>query len=219
MYAFLFFELFLERELIKVIKETKFLGLNFDIKLSFIPHIKKLRNRCFKVMDVIKVLARIKWGADCEVLLRLYRTLVRSKMDYGSIVYGSARKSYIKMLDTVHHTGLRLALGAFRTSPIQSLYTEAREPSLYNRRLKLALNYVVKLKANESNPAYSSVFHPPYSHLYEARPRYISPFGIRIKSKLENMDINLDILTSTHLCPIPPWDIKKNNHHHEPGSV
>ena len=33
--------------------------------------------------------------------------------DYGSIVNGSARKSYLQMLDTVHHQGLRLALGAF----------------------------------------------------------------------------------------------------------
>ena len=33
--------------------------------------------------------------------------------DYGSIVNGSARKSYLQMLDTVRHQGLRLALGAF----------------------------------------------------------------------------------------------------------
>ena len=30
------------------------------------------------------------------VLLNLYRSLIRSKLDYGSIVYGSARKSYLK---------------------------------------------------------------------------------------------------------------------------
>ena len=51
---------------------------------------------------------------------------------------GSARKSYVKLLDPVHHQGLRLSLGVFRTSPIQSLYVEAREPSLENRRLKLS---------------------------------------------------------------------------------
>lgn len=80
--------------------------------------IKILRNICFKAMDIIKVLARIKWGADYKVFLRLYRTLIPSKLVYGSIIYGSSRKSYIKMLATVHHTELRLALGAFRTSPV-----------------------------------------------------------------------------------------------------
>ena len=53
-------------------------------------------------------------GGDRSVLLNLYRSLVRSRLDYGSIVYGSARKSCLKCLDTIHHQGLRLALGAFR---------------------------------------------------------------------------------------------------------
>ena len=68
------------------------------------------------------MLSNTNWGGDRSVLLNLYRSLVRSKLDYGSIVYGSARKSYLKCLDTIHHQGSRLALGAFRTSPVESLY-------------------------------------------------------------------------------------------------
>ena len=94
-------------------------------------------------------------GGDRSVLLNLYRSLVRSKLDYGSIVYGSARKSYLKCLDTIHHQGLRLALGAFRTSPVESLYAESNEPSLYTRREKLSLQYTTKLAANPKNPAHN----------------------------------------------------------------
>ena len=105
---------------IPVVQEHKFLGVIFD-KLSFIPHIKYLKARCLKALNLLKVVSRFDWGADSIVLLRLYRALVRSKLDYGSIVYGSARKSYIGMLDTVHHQRIRLSLGAFRTSPVESL--------------------------------------------------------------------------------------------------
>ena len=56
------------------------------------------------------MLSNTNWGGDRSVHLNLYRSLVRSKLDYGSIVYGSARKSYLKCLDTIHHQGLRLAL-------------------------------------------------------------------------------------------------------------
>ena len=77
-----------------------------------------------------------------------------------SIVYGSARKSYLKCLDTIHHQGLRLALGAFRTSPVESLYAESNEPSLYTRREKLSLQYTTKLAANPKNPAHNCVFNP-----------------------------------------------------------
>ena len=103
-------------------------------------------------MNLLKVLSHTNWGADRIVLLQLYRPLIRSKLNYGSIVYGSARKSYLVMLDTVHHQGLRLALGAFRTSPVESLYVETNEPSIYLRREKLALQYTVRLAANPIKP-------------------------------------------------------------------
>ena len=102
----------------------------------------------------MRVVANQEWGADKSVLLKLYRSLIRSKLDYGCIVYGSARPSYIKMLNTVHHQGLRLALGAFRTSPVESLYVEAGELPLEHRRIKLSLQYVTKLKSTPSNPAF-----------------------------------------------------------------
>jgi len=123
-------------------------------------------------MNIMKVLAKTKWGADYIVLLRLYRTLIRSRLDYGRIIYDSARKSYKQMLDSV-----RLALGAFRTSPVQSLYIEANELSLQNRRLKLSLQYAVKIKANKSNPAYSLVFNPQFTPLYESKPKSVRSFG------------------------------------------
>ena len=98
-----------------VVQEYKYLGLIFDKKLSFIPHIKYLKAKCLKSLNILKVLSHTTWGADRTTLLQLYRSLIRSKLDYGSIVYGSARKSYLAMLDPTHHQGLRLALGAFFT--------------------------------------------------------------------------------------------------------
>ena len=145
---------YLYGSLIPVVDEAKFLGVIFDRKLSFIPHIKYLKAKCLKALNLLKVLSHTSWGANSSILLHLYRSLIRSKLDYGAIVYGSARKSYLAMLDTVHHQGLRLALGAFRTSPVESLYVEADEPSLYLRREKLTLQYAIRLAANPSNPAY-----------------------------------------------------------------
>ena len=78
---------------IPVVSEAKFLGLLFDNKLSFIPHIKALKAKCLKALDILKVLSSSDWGGDRTVLLNLYRSLIRSKLDYRSIVYGSARKS------------------------------------------------------------------------------------------------------------------------------
>ena len=142
-------------------------------------------------------------GADRKVLLRLYRSLVRSKLDYGSIVYGSARKSYLKVLDSIHNEGLRLALGAFRTS-LNSLYVEANEPSLYTRRQKLALQYVLKLKCNPLNPAHKVVFNPQYKRLFERKPNAIPPFDIRLEPHITSLNVDLDSIAEYEIPEIPP---------------
>ena len=100
--------------------------------------IKYLKARCQKSLNILEVPSRTEWGADRTKLLKLYRSLVRSKLDYGCIVYGSAFKTALAMPDPVQNQGLRLSLGAFRSSPVESLYVEAHEPPLEIRREKLA---------------------------------------------------------------------------------
>ncbi|GFU08712.1 RNA-directed DNA polymerase from mobile element jockey [Trichonephila clavipes] len=86
-------ELFIGKSLIKVVNEVKFLGLIFDQSLRFHRHLKDLKIRSAKALNILKVLANTRWGADRTSLIRLYRTLIRSKLDYGSVVYSSACKS------------------------------------------------------------------------------------------------------------------------------
>ena len=206
-------ELYLYGSLIPVVEDFKFLGVLFDRKLSFIPHIKYLKAKCLKALNLLKVLSHTDWGADRTVLLQLYRSIIRSKLDYGSIVYGSARKSYLSLLDTVHHQGLRLALGAFRTSPVESLYVEAEEPSLYCVEKKIPLQYAIRLAANPYNPAHKVTF-PPYIsdellQLYESKPNAIRSFGLRVAPLLTSAKIKQDKIEKHSVSEIPPWCIRK----------
>ena len=88
-----------------------------------------------------------KWGGDRDTLLMLYRAIVRSKLDYGCIVYGTASNTDLRQLDSIHNAGVRVALGAFWTSPVSSMYTEANEAPLEERRLKLSMHYYLKTRA------------------------------------------------------------------------
>ena len=120
--------LILDNDPIQFVKEANFLGLIWDTKLTFEPHIKYLKTRCQRSLNILKVLSRTEWGADRTTLLKLYRSLVRSKLDYGCIVYGSASKAALDKLDPVHNQGLRLSLGAFRSSPVESLLKPMLKP-------------------------------------------------------------------------------------------
>ena len=72
---------------------------SYPFTKSYICFLKKDLN----ALNILKLLGDTKWGADRKVMLRLYRSLVRSKLDYGCIVYGSARKSYLQMLEPIHN--------------------------------------------------------------------------------------------------------------------
>ena len=202
-------ELKLDDHTIPVVDQYKYLGIIFDRKLTFIPHIKHLRIKCNKAIQMLRVIAHTNWGADRKTLIKIYRTLIRSKIDYGCFIYGSARKSYLKELETIHHQGLRLALGAFSTSPVESLYTEANETPLPIRRQKLAMQYHIKLATCPSNPAYNCVFQPQYKTLYDRKENAIKPFGLRMeglttKAQMDTTQVHRSIISKT-----PPWLLKQ----------
>jgi hypothetical protein len=48
-----------------------------------------LKNKSLKALNILKFVSSIDWCADSTVLLNLYRSLIRSKLDYGCIVYDS----------------------------------------------------------------------------------------------------------------------------------
>ena len=124
-------------------------------------------------------------------------------------MYGSARKSYLQMLDPIHNQGLRLCLGAFRTSPVESLHVDAHEPCLGARRAKLSLQYASKIKSMPNDPAHNAVFDNKYMKLFDTRPSAIRTFGLRIKQFLTASNIELsDILETPSSFILPPWCIK-----------
>ena len=143
------------------------------------------KSSCQKALDILRVMGHADWGAD-HISLCLYNVLVRSKLDYRCIVYRLACQSILKQLDPIHHQGWCIALGAFRTSA-QSFYVEAHTLSLASSRLKLSLNYVLKLKSL------------PESVLK------IPPLGICILLHLEKSSINLNLIDIASSVDITPW--------------
>ncbi len=78
--------------------------------------------------------------------LDIYRTLIRSCIDFGCMVYGAAAKSVLEKVDRIQFRALRLSIRAIKTTP--ELLVETKELPLYLRWIKLSLTYWVKLKGS-----------------------------------------------------------------------
>ncbi|XP_076304422.1 uncharacterized protein LOC143222198 isoform X1 [Tachypleus tridentatus] len=173
-----------------VVPETKFLGLIFNRKLTFIPHIKQLRVKCTRAVNILRVLFSTTWGADQRSVLKIYRALIQSKHDYESLVYGSVRPLALKMLDPIHHQGLWLCTGAFRTSPVKSLCIESHEPSLHLHYLQLSLLSALKLRSLLKCSTWGCVFFPQWAMLFQKRWYAIAPFGLRTKAQFDELGLS-----------------------------
>ena len=100
---------------------------------------------------------------------------------------------------------MRLALGALRTSAVESLYVEANEAPSSLRRERLALQYYTKLQSCPSNPAFECTIDPKYKELFARKESAIPSFGIRIQSILDVSNILNDNVHATVIPQVPPW--------------
>ena len=106
-------------------------------------------------LNILKVVSNYNWGADRKSLLKLYDSLCMSKLDYGCQIYSSACKTKLHELDVLHNAGLHICSGAFRTSPVESIYVDTDELPLDLRRQELGLRYITRLKSGiDTNPAF-----------------------------------------------------------------
>lgn len=111
---------------ISITRDQRVLGVIFDApKLNFNSHVLHLKQECTRRLNVIRALSSTHWGSSRCALRRIYISYIRSKLEYGCVVFNHFSQTYQQKLNVVQNTALRCILGARKTSPIVSLEVEA----------------------------------------------------------------------------------------------
>ncbi|GFW61188.1 RNase H domain-containing protein [Trichonephila clavipes] len=127
-------------------------------------------------------------------------------------LYGSARASVLKRLDTIHHSALRIISGAFRTSPVTSLYVVCHQPSLELRRRQLSTNYFIYAMSVPSHTLKPFSLATGLTRLYDTRSCNINPFSERAKAVLNDAHLSNTNIQENNILAFPPWDIQIFNY-------
>ena len=114
--------------------------------------------KCIKVRNIFSVLTKHKQGLTTATLMALFKTTMRSKVNYGMIAYGSAAKTNLAKIDVVLRRALRLILGAAKSTPVEHLYAELGFEPLIAKREWLSARYATRLGQKPLNSAYGSAF-------------------------------------------------------------
>ena len=136
---------------------VRFLGIIFDYKLSFIPHINMLKQKCSTRMNILKFLCGVKWGSNPSTLIILYKSFVRSVIDYGCFAYFPKNKVYIEMLNKIQLANLRIAMGYRISTPSNIILTESKIQSIRERTKFLCKCYLAKIISNSSLVIFNTI--------------------------------------------------------------
>ena len=83
--------------------EDRLLGMIFDERLTWAPHLRSLGPACQSPLDLLRHLSHTTWSADRTTLLHLHLVLVRSKLDYGVHGYCTGSPCTLRILDPIQN--------------------------------------------------------------------------------------------------------------------
>lgn len=131
---------------------TKYLGITLDSKLLWNHHIKSLIANISPSLNLIQMLSSTYWGSDPLILSILYKAVIRSKLDYGSVLYGSSSKTHLHKIERFQNKCTRLILKAFSSTPTTALCAETKIPPLHIRRDYLASRFIIHSLSITTSP-------------------------------------------------------------------
>ncbi|XP_071571818.1 uncharacterized protein [Temnothorax nylanderi] len=146
-------EIFINDVPIQFCEVVKFLGILIDSKLSGKHHFTYVISKCRKALNVMSALAGIWWGSHPQLLMMIYKGIIRSSIDYERQVFQLYRNLTIfEKLQRIQYKAIRIAYGYRQSTPINILLDEAKEPLLhFQPQLQLA---------DSHNSLYSSQLPP-----------------------------------------------------------
>lgn len=111
-------------------ESVRFLGMTLSSSLSWEAHINQLWQACQSPLKILSCLQYTWWGSDPRLLLRLYYTLIQSRLEYGGFLLHNLNKKMYLKLNRIQYKALWLALGFRLSTPINVILAETREPPL-----------------------------------------------------------------------------------------
>ena len=138
-------------------KNPVFLGIRFDNHLSFKNQIEYMTAACIKRLNVLKVLANKKWGLSIKTLTSIYKSLIRSLLEYSSIIYPCFSISNLELLEKIQFRCLKIIHGKSKYESNDTIRVSQGYEQLEKRFDSLNINYIKKSMINK-NPIIEDLY-------------------------------------------------------------
>jgi len=123
-------------EFIPIVSNPRFLGVTFDTRLTFKHQIEHVQKSCMSRLNIIKILSSKSWHLSQATLVNIYKSIVRSIMEYSSIIFHSIAVTNFHKLEVIQNNAIR------------SIF---KLPYLTNQETLLSISHIEGLKERFHN--------------------------------------------------------------------
>ena len=191
----------IDQKQIKIENKVKFLGVIFDSKMSWKPHIDYIVEKCKKRLNLLRAISGYGWGACKKTLLTIYRALIRSIFDYGDVAYSSACKSYLDKLSCIQTEALRLCCGVPKGTAASALQNECGELPLHLRRLQNSMKFGAKILGSKFHPL-TRVMENHWTNVFRTSDSREHSIYTRTSEFFSSLDTSF---IGPSFPSVPPW--------------
>ncbi|KAL4152897.1 hypothetical protein QTP88_000730 [Uroleucon formosanum] len=111
--------------IIPIVTNHTYLGLKLDSKFRWAPHVNDLTKFCARWANFLRSVANVWWGSHPTPLLLIYKSVIRSKLDYGCFFSSSSALFHRNKIQKLQTSCLRSILGALKSTPSAAIDIEA----------------------------------------------------------------------------------------------
>lgn len=94
---------------------------------------------------MLKYVCRVSWGMEVNTALMMYKSYIRSIMDYALFIYFPRDCVSRIQLERLQYKGIRTALGYRNSTPTNVMISEANVLNMEDRAGLLARNHWIKI--------------------------------------------------------------------------
>lgn len=184
-----------QNKFIPQVEQTKYLGVIYDSKLNWLPHIEHVAKKGGRALGILRRLSNNRSGMRRDTLLMIYSMYVRPILEFGCALFSGSAAYKIRPLVLIERDALRLCLGLPKFVSNAVLYLEARVPSLMARFRLLTVQTFLRLLESPFRRHQTVFISQPTLFFNVHWPRFNTPQVVFAQTLLEPLNVKLYEIT------------------------
>lgn len=97
--------------------ESTFLGITFDSRLNWKPHLEKVHGTFFRKCNILRSMSGQTWGAKQQYMIRLYKAWALPNIEYGCLAFLAVSDASLARIQVIQNKIIRAAYRLPRDTP------------------------------------------------------------------------------------------------------